>query len=84
MVLSEATVNATWPSITVTAAFPRRILLLALTMAPVPIAVALVRFPADTLATNPMAVLLLPVVLLKSAPTPLAVLCCPWCCSEAH
>src|SRR4030095_7533647 len=64
-VLSEEAVNATCPSITLTAASPRRILLLALTVAPLPIAVALVRFPSDTLAPFPMAVLKLPVVLLK-------------------
>ena len=77
LVLSEGKVNATCPSITVTAVFPKRILLLALTLAPLPIAVALVRFPVDTLAENPMAVLLLPVVLLKSALRPLAVLAVP-------
>ena len=73
LVLSEGKVNATCPSITVTPAFPRRILLLELTVAPLPIAVALVRFPADTSASNPMAVFWLPVVLLKSELTPLAV-----------
>ena len=77
LVLSERTVNATCPSITVTAVFPRRILLLALTLAPLPIAVAFVRFPVDTSAPNPMAVLLLPVVLVKSAFHPLAVLKLP-------
>src|SRR5215217_5698114 len=74
LVLSETAVNATCPSITVTAVFPRRILLLASTTAPEPIAVALVRSPAATLALTPMAVLLLPVVLLPSAKAPLAVL----------
>src|SRR5262249_12860328 len=79
LVLSELAVNATWPSITVTAVFPRRILLLASTMAPWPIAVALVRFgwSSDTSALNPMAVLLLPVLLLRSALSPLAVLLPP-------
>src|SRR5215510_2220662 len=65
------------PSITVTALFPRRILLLALTVAPLPIAVALVRFPEDKLALNPMAMLLLPVVLLTRALSPVAVLALP-------
>ena len=39
--------------ITVTAVFTSRTLLLALTMAPLPIAVALVRFPADTSGLEP-------------------------------
>ena len=78
LVLSEPPVGITAPSITVTKLFPRRILLLALTTAPAPIAVALVRFPGkDTLASNPMAVLLLPVVLLLSAVAPQAVLKSP-------
>jgi hypothetical protein len=50
LVLSELAVNITCPSITATEVFPRRILLLALTIAPEPIAVALFRFPTDTLA----------------------------------
>ncbi len=57
----------TRPWMTVTASLPNRILLLASTMAPAPMAVALVRFPAATSASCPMAVLLLPVVLLRSA-----------------
>ena len=82
LVLSELAVNATCPSITVTAVSPKRILLLALTTAFAPIAVALVRvpatkIPADTLAENPMAVLELPEVLLWSAPSPMAVLLLP-------
>ena len=77
LVLSELAVNATCPSITVTAVFPRRTLLLALTLASKPIAVALFRFPADTLAESPMAVLPLPVVLVMSAKLPLAVLSMP-------
>src|SRR5215471_419760 len=77
LVLSDTLVNATGPSITVTAVFPRRILLLALTTAPWPIAVALVRPSADTSAKAPMAVLLAPVVLLTSALAPLAVLLAP-------
>jgi hypothetical protein len=77
LVLSETAVNATCPSITVTVLFPRRILLLALTKAEKPIAVALVRFPADTLAPAPRAVLLVPVVLLSSASNPRAVLLLP-------
>ena len=74
LVLSELAVNATGPSITETEPFPSRILLLAVTMAPLPIAVALFRFPADTSAKAPMAVFCLPVVLLRSASDPLAVL----------
>ena len=76
-VLSELAVKPTCPSITVTAVFPRRTLLLALTMATARIAVALVRFPSETLANAPMAVLLPPVLLLESAPNPLAVLLPP-------
>ena len=63
--------------ITVTAVFTSRTLLLALTMAPLPIAVALVRFPADTSAWNPIAVSKLRTVLLPSAAIPLAVLAMP-------
>ena len=73
LVLSETEVIPTCVSINVTAVFPRRILLLALTRAPKPIAVALVRLPEDTWAKNPMAVLLVPVVLKRSASNPLAV-----------
>ena len=73
-VLSETTVSPTWLSSTVTWVFPRRILLLLLTMAPLPIAVALVRFVPDTLAPFPMAVLKPPVVLVDSALCPMAVL----------
>jgi hypothetical protein len=58
----------------VTAVSPRRILLLASTIAPLPIGVALVKSSADTSALFPMPVLKLPVVLLKSALSPLAVL----------
>ena len=55
---SPGAVNGTCPWITVTKVFPRRTLLLLLTTAPKPIAVALeVRFPTNTLAPNPMAVL---------------------------
>ena len=46
LVLSELAVNATCPSITVTAVFPRRTLLLALTRAPTPIAVAVGQIPS--------------------------------------
>src|SRR5262245_11162075 len=77
LVLSDTAVNATCPSITVTAVLPRRILLLALTTAKAPIAVALVRFPAATLVKAPLAVLRPPVVLLRSALAPLAVLSLP-------
>src|SRR5262245_57660044 len=77
LVLSELAVNPTWPSITVTKVLPRRTLLLALTTAFAPIAVALDRFSAETLAATPMAVLRLPVVLLASALSPKAVLLLP-------
>src|SRR5262245_33272733 len=76
-VLSDMLLNATCPSILVTAAFPKRTLLLALTTAPAPIAVALVKSLADTLARDPMAVFWLPVVLIVSAKTPMAVLLSP-------
>jgi len=59
---------------TVTLAFPMRTLLLALTMAPAPMAVALIKLPEETSAPFPIAVLLVPPVLLKSAKAPLAVL----------
>ena len=65
------------PSISVTEPLPRRILLLALTTALKPMAVALVKFSAETLARNPTAVLLLPVVLRASARFPLVVLPLP-------
>src|SRR5438034_348022 len=58
---------------TVTLELPRRILLLAFTRAPAPMAVALIKSPAETLALNPIAVLSVPVVLLVSARYPLAV-----------
>ena len=77
LVLSETAVNGTCPSITVTKMFPRRTLLLALTKAFAPIAVALVRSPVDTSAETPMAVLESPVVLLLNAVTPMAVLPLP-------
>ena len=66
---SELAVKPTRPSMTVTVSLPKRILLLALTTAPAPIAVAFVKLskPGATLAKAPRAVLLLPVVLLKSA-----------------
>jgi len=77
LVLSELLVKATCPSITVTAVLPKRILLLALTRLPAPMAVAFTRLPADTSALDPLAVLLLPVVLFASAAFPLAVLALP-------
>src|SRR6516164_8051224 len=77
LVLSELLVKATCPSITVTAVLPKRILLLALTRLPAPMAVAFTRLPADTSALDPLAVLLLPVVLFASAACPLAVLALP-------
>src|SRR5215831_2871409 len=77
LVLSELLVKATCPSITVTSVLPKRILLLALTRLPAPMAVAFTRLPADTSALDPLAVLLLPVVLLESAACPLAVLLKP-------
>ena len=91
LVLSEVAVNATCPSITVTLVFPRRILLLASTTAPAPIAVPLVRFPlpngnfpgsgiagtSTTWALAPMAVLSLPVRFKESALDPMAVLLFP-------
>ena len=77
LVLSELLVKATCPSITVTSVLPKRILLLALTRLPAPMAVAFTRLPADTSALDPLAVLLLPVVLFASAAFPLAVLALP-------
>src|SRR6516225_2705337 len=77
LVLSELLVKATCPSITVTAVLPKRILLLALTRLPAPMAVAFTRLPADTSALDPLAVLALPVVLFASAAFPLAVLALP-------
>ena len=48
--LSEAVVKPTAPSITLTLLFPSLILLLELTIAPLPIAVAFVKVPVLTLA----------------------------------
>ena len=67
LVLSEVKVNATCPSITVTAAFPRRILLLALTPATIADSRSVGQIPRSThRLANPMAVLSLPVVLLRA------------------
>ncbi len=57
----------TCPSMTVTEVLPSRILLLALTEAPFPMAVAFVKSALSTSAWYPMAVLLLPVSLLANA-----------------
>src|SRR5687768_12604801 len=58
---------ATW---TVSAGLPRTTVLLALTVAPAPIAVALVRLPLATLAEEPTRVLFSPVVLFVPASLP--------------
>ena len=85
-VLSETLVKATVPSITVTALFPKRILLLALTVAPKPIAVALFRLPVDTSAKAPMAVLgSYPWCwLAERVDSAGDVVRCPWCCRRGH
>jgi hypothetical protein len=48
LVLSDTAVNATCPWIIATVVFPTRTLLLASTIAPLPITVALVRLPVST------------------------------------
>lgn len=53
---SVVAVRPPWASRIVIKALSRRILSLALTMAPAPMAVALVKLPAETLAPNPLAV----------------------------
>ena len=61
----------------VTDEFPSCTVLLASTIAPLPIAVALVRFPERTSALLPMAVFLDPYSLFSSAFLPMAVLLLP-------
>ena len=58
----------------VTAVFPNCMVLLAATIAPLPMAVALLRLFAETSAAYPIAVLFKPVVFDESALLPIAVL----------